>query len=344
MNQLNPGNNSDVLPHFPVKRKRGRPRKDQSLNRREGPQVPPGFKVVNRIQPLQLDAIEVANDGIVGQTVTGVVEAVFDDGYLLNVRIGNSNTNLRGVIFKPGHYVPLSAENDVAPHVQMIRRNEIPLQMENHTHMHARHPQSKDLHGVPTGYLANRSPPGIRIAPQTADLVASKGKHVSPVSSCVVPFVGGRGTLVPVVLQPVSLSNGFLPPNQVPQIPSQVGHLAAPKHIQVQTVPSQVPHLQPQTSHQVPRVDVRNENGPFHQGAEVLYGEQVKSMKQIGVSLETHIKNNMNEPLVVEPLQAIHSNIHNHSEPVPKPSEKNRIGRMSELLQAMQENMREPGT
>lgn len=35
------------------------------------------------------------------------------------------HSTLRGVVYKPGSYVPV-AENDVAPDVPMIRRNEVP--------------------------------------------------------------------------------------------------------------------------------------------------------------------------------------------------------------------------
>ena len=48
----------------------------------------------------------------VGQAVTAVVESEFDDGYVITGKIGNSD--LRGVLFKPGHYAPVTAENDVA--------------------------------------------------------------------------------------------------------------------------------------------------------------------------------------------------------------------------------------
>ncbi|CAI9787822.1 unnamed protein product [Fraxinus pennsylvanica] len=44
---------------------------------------------------------------MVGQAVTGVVEGAFGAGYVLNVRIGNSNTTLRGVVLEPGHYIPV---------------------------------------------------------------------------------------------------------------------------------------------------------------------------------------------------------------------------------------------
>ncbi|CAH8363437.1 unnamed protein product [Eruca vesicaria subsp. sativa] len=107
-------NNHTTSAYFMVKRKRGRPRKhhkpDDSNNH-----SPPGFSR-SQHQSLQIDAM-------VGQHVTGVIEAAFDDGFLLSVKVGDSDTMLRGVVFKPGHFHPVSTDNDVAPHVPMIRRD-----------------------------------------------------------------------------------------------------------------------------------------------------------------------------------------------------------------------------
>uniref|UniRef100_A0A5B6YTY0 AT hook motif-containing protein n=1 Tax=Davidia involucrata TaxID=16924 RepID=A0A5B6YTY0_DAVIN len=386
MNQANEGNNPDAPPNIPVKRKRGRPRKDQSLNRAESARVPPGFEGLNGNQPRHVDPIDDANDGVVGQAVTGVVEAAFDAGYLLTVRIGNSNTCLRGVVFKPGHYVPISTENDVAPHVQMIRRNEIHLPTEHQTRVRGHHPRSRErneqhvnLRGNGTAFLLNGSPSANqlhRLAPRTANLMALKGKHVPSVVAPAVPPVGARGTVVPVILQPVNLSNGLPPANQVPPVASPAAHLVPSKGKQMQMVASQGPSMQSQTNFQVTPKSLQNENGPFHQGTLEVLGEEAKSIKLAGVltpdeinervqvssqSSETYIENsktaskssmedsglypggigNMNEPLLIKPLQAIRSDVHNQCAPVPKPLENNRTGRMSELLQALQENMTE---
>ncbi|XP_047342657.1 uncharacterized protein LOC124946135 isoform X2 [Impatiens glandulifera] len=100
-----------------VKRKRGRPRKEQSEKRAKKSRTAEPAAVSN-------------NDGV-GQEVTGVVNAVFDAGYLITVRIGNAGTAYSGVVFKPGNYIPISPEIDLAPNVQMIRRNEI-LTERNH--------------------------------------------------------------------------------------------------------------------------------------------------------------------------------------------------------------------
>jgi hypothetical protein len=53
----------------------------------------------------------------VGQSVHGVLDGSFDAGYLLMVRVGDTDTVLRGVVFDPGMSVPISKENDIAPNV-----------------------------------------------------------------------------------------------------------------------------------------------------------------------------------------------------------------------------------
>ncbi|XP_010539300.1 PREDICTED: uncharacterized protein LOC104813422 isoform X2 [Tarenaya hassleriana] len=106
---------------FMVKRKRGRPRKQLGIDSGEqGLGSSSGHERRSRNHPRQRD------DVMVGQPVSGVIEAGFEAGYLLSVKVGNSSNVLRGVVFKPGRCVPLSEENDVAPNVPMIPRNSIP--------------------------------------------------------------------------------------------------------------------------------------------------------------------------------------------------------------------------
>lgn len=123
MNQAIQGDNSGASSVLPLKRGRGRPRKDPNLKQVKTALGPPGFDGAKGIRPIEVDRIDV-NENMVGQAVTGVVEVTFAAGYILNVRIGNSNTTLRGVVLKPGHCVPITDENDIAPHVQMIGRND----------------------------------------------------------------------------------------------------------------------------------------------------------------------------------------------------------------------------
>ncbi|CAK9163947.1 unnamed protein product [Ilex paraguariensis] len=383
---MNQGDNPDTPPAVPLKRKRGRPRKDQSLKRVKVTPVPPGLEGVNGNQPHQIGPVDDAKDGMVGQAVTGVVEAEFDAGYLLSVRVGNSNTSLRGLVFKPGHYVPVTAENDVVPHVQMIRRNEVHLPAKNRTRVRGYNQQFRERpeqnHLSPTNQVH-------RLAPQTASLVVSKVKYASPVAAPSVPPVGARGTVVPVVLQPVDVSNGLPLANQVPLDASRAALLTASRGKQVQTitplavlppgasipvnqaltVASEALPSQLQTSHQVTLEAAQNENGLFCQGTpELPKGEESRSFKSADMlmpgevnkdasqSPETHTENrnvqckfsaenvrvipkqeigDMNEPLLVEPLQAVQSH-HNQFTTVSKPLADRRPGRMTELLQ---ENM-----
>ncbi|XP_052207741.1 protein METABOLIC NETWORK MODULATOR 1 [Diospyros lotus] len=382
MDQVNQGSNNEAPPNLPVKRKRGRPRKDHSLSHGKSVKVPPGFGGVNGNQFHDVDATENANDSIVGQAVTGVVEAAFDAGYLLTVKIGNSNVSLRGVVFKPGHFVPISAENDVAPHVQMISRNEVSFPVQNQSRVRGRRPRSRErneqrgnLSGSGTGHLLNESDPTSQLhnlAPAT-DQVSAEGKDTLPAAAYTVPSVGSRGTVVPVVL-PIA--------NQVNKVPADLSLAAdtvASKKKQVKTVSNQVPLFQPQTSHLVTPEDLQNDNGPFQQGPEeVLHGEVVVSMKPTGVSTpnevdgvhfssqspQAQIENSeaadkrekgsglslqresvdKNEALFVEPLQSVPTDTPNPSGRIDKPPEHNNIGRMCELLQALQDNMIEPDT
>ncbi|CAN8325550.1 unnamed protein product [Cochlearia groenlandica] len=89
-----------------AKRKRGRPRKEESLPQQETTQAVP-------------------TPDLVGKMVSGVVEGSFDAGYLLNVKVNDSDTKLRGLVFLPGRVTPITPENDVAPNVQMFTREDV---------------------------------------------------------------------------------------------------------------------------------------------------------------------------------------------------------------------------
>ncbi|VFQ91800.1 unnamed protein product [Cuscuta campestris] len=171
---------------LPVKRRRGRPRKDQSpSHRRDAPIVPPGMERNTQNPAHQVDAM-------VGQAVTGIIEASFDAGFLLSVTIGDSKTKLRGIVFKPGHYVPITSENDIAPHVEMIHRNEIRLPVGNKVRRRRRYKHKAEFNESKDNQLST-----IVLAPS-------------------VPPVGARGTVVPVVLQPANLTNRLARSGQEP--------------------------------------------------------------------------------------------------------------------------------
>lgn len=190
MNQVHQGESSGGPSGLPQKRRRGRPRKNPSLRQAQASQPPPGFEGVREPHASRVNTV--GTDHMVGQVVTGVIEATFEAGYLLSVRIGNSSNSFRGVVFKPGQCVPVTAENDVAPHLQMIRRNNVQLPTEN---------QGRTV--------------------QTP----SKRRYVTHKSVPSVPPVGIRGNVVPVILTPPGPPNGQPISNQIGSSASQSGHV-----------------------------------------------------------------------------------------------------------------------
>ncbi|KAK8519876.1 hypothetical protein V6N13_031647 [Hibiscus sabdariffa] len=378
MNQDNDQENSpDASEDFFLKRKRGRPRKhpkhslnhgedaqtpwNQNLNRAENTRSPPGFEGVNGNCSHQVNPINDANDIMVGQAVSGIIDAAFDAGYMLTVRVGDTDTTLRGVVFKPGHYVPVSVENDVAPNLQMIRRNEIPSPRE-------RNGTTLPVNGSALSKQVSRA--------RASNIGALKGKHMQLGATQYVSPLLSRGTVVPVVLQPAGLSNGKVASQQLSQPP----HLAASKGKQVSgaantaeekpvnpmpTVGNQIFPTQPQSSnHTVPK-GMLSETVPYGQlRTEGLQDKDPKSMtgipfeklltevmKRVQVPpqpLEVQDGNSLikdfghkmekDQPLSIEPLQAIQPA---RPSSVFKPLKNFRTGKMTELLQAVQENMRE---
>lgn len=356
MSEAVQGNNSYDSAGFPLKRKRGRPRKDKSLYRGlsvrprehenllriENASVPPGLPLLKGVH---VNPVEDASSKV-GQAVTGVVESVFDAGYLIAVKIGNSNITLRGVVFKPGHYAPVTAQNDVAPHLQMTRVNDVAPRRQRRPK--GRHQRSAD-------YFGN----GSSTHPLAANLLSAKDKRTAIVPAPSVPLVGARGTVVPVVLEP---SNA---------VAAQAAHMATSKDKQVQTVTSlstfdpkePAPHLsQSQTISHVKPNDVNSEDGPSDNGslelhkctadetmnsmnicltAEGFQGGSQQSKAQGHNSVPEQETGDMNEPLYVEPLRTVHSNHHNQSPFAPNFVGQNGIGRMTELLQAVQDNVKE---
>ncbi|KAL4619055.1 hypothetical protein ACB092_06G054000 [Castanea dentata] len=369
MNQAYQVNNPDGSADVPMKRKRGRPRKypkldheekahvprDPSLNRVESNRAPPGFEGTNGNQPRQVDPVDDGNDVMLGQAVSGVIEAAFDAGYLLSVRVGNSSTTLRGVVFKPGHYVPVSAENDVAPDINMIGRNEIPLPAEVYTQVHANNPRSREreqnsnshrngTHSFNEVPIINQVP---RVVPQSANVVA-KVKQAPLVAAQTAHPVIPRGHVVPVVLQPATLSNGIALANIPSPVATQAAHSTVSKSKQVvrahtsdgtalnnqlPAVGNQAPSSQP--SKQFTPKNLQSENVPSNQPpAESLTvkGSDHSQVDEV---------NDMDQPLFIEPLQSVQPDLHNHPKPAKKPSENHVTGKMTELLQALQENAME---
>ncbi|XP_022720612.1 uncharacterized protein LOC111278267 [Durio zibethinus] len=125
----------------PMKRKRGRPRKDESVQGDNTTVTPASDNLRKNKQTVGTS--DPAADDMVGQMVSGVIDGSFDAGYLLNVKVGDTDTHLRGVVFLPGRFTPITAANDVAPHAKMYESKEIPIPFVNpQGHLHAGSPSS----------------------------------------------------------------------------------------------------------------------------------------------------------------------------------------------------------
>lgn len=114
-NQLDESYDPSVTPK---KRKRGRPRKE-GRPRKAGVS---GSEPIKRRKKCTVIRSRNSKDGLVGQEVSGCFIGVFDAGYLLTVQVGSSGPILTGLVFDPRLCVPVSAENDIAPHLPMLRR------------------------------------------------------------------------------------------------------------------------------------------------------------------------------------------------------------------------------
>ncbi|KAH9609424.1 hypothetical protein KSS87_013321 [Heliosperma pusillum] len=347
MNQQNQVSIAFPTPDVTVKKKRGRPRKDPSLNspkiayvpRKRGitqnygesAPVPPGFEETNGPLPQHVDPVSDSNqDSMVGQVVTGVIEAVFDAGFLLSVRVGDSNTCLRGVVFKSGQYVPVSAENDLAPGLQMIRRNEVPFPVENHTHKHRN--RSRKRREPFDAYQSNGgSPASNQLARVQAGQLA-----IVPAQAPTTNLLEGRGTLVPVVLQPVNLSNGAKPAVEVHPVASKPAHLSASRS-KINGLTQVVPEAIPKGL----KVDRGSPSQPFEELVSVAsklkrvpHSAEVKSFSKMFTSDSglTREVPDLSKPLCVEPLQAIHLSRTVQSGPMSHPFSERSTGKMTELL------------
>ncbi|GAB2298853.1 hypothetical protein Dimus_032932 [Dionaea muscipula] len=130
---------------MPAKRKRGRPRKDEgqsqsqvekslhkllpvtAIHQVDQSTLVPLPPYVDKGKEQRVDDADQAgglnnDDEMVGQMVTGVVESVFDAGYLLTVKVGD--TYMRGVVFQGDKIVPITSQNDIAPNVKMYPRKQ----------------------------------------------------------------------------------------------------------------------------------------------------------------------------------------------------------------------------
>ncbi|MCD7451046.1 hypothetical protein HAX54_009411 [Datura stramonium] len=118
MNEQNKQDKSIAPSILPGKRRRGRPRKDGGPAKRMILQTP--------VTPAPEMSQKDSTDGtMLGQIVSGVIDGCFDAGYFLSVNLGNSATTLRGLVFEPGRFSPITAANDIAPQVKMYHRSRV---------------------------------------------------------------------------------------------------------------------------------------------------------------------------------------------------------------------------
>ncbi|KAJ6825528.1 uncharacterized protein M6B38_376595 [Iris pallida] len=117
MAEPNQQNNPPEPATLPLKRKRGRPRKDEV----------PGSESGSRTQLGSHYPPPTLKQDVVGQQVVGTLDGVFDAGFLITVRVGNDGPLLRGMVFDQRLSVPISKENDIVPDMKMSRSDDIPI-------------------------------------------------------------------------------------------------------------------------------------------------------------------------------------------------------------------------
>ncbi|KAI4306094.1 hypothetical protein L6164_029402 [Bauhinia variegata] len=393
MSQPNQNNNPESSGDTPLKRKRGRPRKYPRADLEESPyaskdqnmiqnrvigehaRAPSGFGAVNGNQPHQRE--ENDSDGaMVGQAVSGVIEAVFDAGYLLCVKVENSDTILRGLVFKPGSYVPITAQNDVAPGVPMIQRNAVPFPSVTYTRVQNTQPkerneQNANVHRNET-HAANGPPAAGQVSRATVssnNSVASQSKKVSPMAEQTAHPLG-RGSMIPVAT-PANFSNGVPASNQLPQVitPASLGSRSnVTKEIPV--VGNQAPLSQIQTSQNMSVKGIQNKGDPHglldaeerkslklapnvpseNLVTEAMFMKRIQTpaapvdltlMKDPSTGQEEKANDNIDEALLITPLQAVQGDKEEHSISASEPMDKDKSGKMAELLQALQDNTME---
>ncbi|KAB2078415.1 hypothetical protein ES319_A06G160600v1 [Gossypium barbadense] len=114
-----------------------------------------------------------ASSDMLGQMVSGVIEGSFDAGYVLHVKVGDTNTHLRGLVFLPGLFAPITNANDVAPHAKMHKRKDIPIPFVNlHGHLHVLSPSGKND-------ASNRHDRGLHMGLEPGASVAGESQFAS---------------------------------------------------------------------------------------------------------------------------------------------------------------------
>lgn len=137
------------------KRKRGRPRRGDSQTQ----------------QPVNPPVSTYIDKNLIGQAVSGVVEGSFEAGYFLNVKVADTEKQLRGIVFLPEKVAPVTPATDLFPEAKMYAREDIPI-----TSINQQAPlQGKSDAGNQTDDLGSE--------PQTDALIADKNQSATCTTS-----------------------------------------------------------------------------------------------------------------------------------------------------------------
>lgn len=183
---MNQGTITGLPAETPIKRKRGRPRKDDSHAPSRTPvpsiegegsgavkstaTVPSKGK--KKVSAEDVDNDDQNNDEMVGQVVTGILEYAFDAGYFLTVRTGDSNVCMRGVVFKEDCIVPVTPENDIAPNAKMHKRREFPIPAMNFSpQVAAQTPRNSSLNPTENFKIQQQKLPSPNVSQENLNLL-----------------------------------------------------------------------------------------------------------------------------------------------------------------------------
>ncbi|XP_010482668.1 PREDICTED: uncharacterized protein LOC104761299 isoform X1 [Camelina sativa] len=156
MDQLNQGSSSSLS----NKRKRGRPRRDDCQTQ----------------QPVNQPVNTTMDDSLIGQVVSGVVEGSFEAGYFLNVKVADTEKQLKGIVFLPEKVTPVTPATDLFPQAKMYGRADIPIPSLN---------QQAPLQGKKN---AGNQTDDLGSEPQTNALPAAKNQSATCTTSLLDSF------------------------------------------------------------------------------------------------------------------------------------------------------------
>lgn len=257
MDQQNPGSGSSNPSIVPMKRKRGRPRKEESSAGRgraapisaalpipaiaalpipvtiaapssasQSDNTPGSDNIVN---PGQTEgSTGGADEAMLGRPVTGVIEGTFGGGYLVNVKIADTQTSLKGAVFVEGQYIPVTPENDVAPHVKMVERKNFPIPILN--------PQGQLQSPIPSssGQGSNQPVESIPPVPKFQEQAPPTETHSGTSLS-----LENQPTSVEVPMANIPKNDSTISAAGIPQVLPEPGHVSQPAEMECDKIVEQ---------------------------------------------------------------------------------------------------------